>query len=222
MKLVLFIILTFCFVVSRGQQVVIHRDLMEELNKNTATKAAKIAAYNQILEKVKKSRENISSYTSVIESVQGKIFQHLTNVSSALRQSARIISSAKQSKQIFDNLQKIIQLSIRKPYGATKIVPFVTATSLRTNHLVNDIQTLVLSNKEDFIASPVERDILLTTILTDLHIIVTLTDIMVDLLQKIDFQSAVWALAPSLDMGVAMDKGIVQEILWRYKLLGHF
>jgi arginine decarboxylase-like protein len=204
-----------------SQVYVYHPDLMREETRNIATQNVNLVAYNNVLEKVKQSRQKITEYSTVIEGVHARIFSHLTNASYGIRNSVNVVHAAQKSTRIYSNIQQIFQLAANKPYAIPCVTRFAQVVVNRVVKLMADINMIAHTSGEDFISHPAERDRMLADIASNLNSIVAMTDGMVAVLKRAGFRDVIQTLMPSVTQAMTQDTYLAQQILWRFRQFGH-
>jgi len=210
--------LSIFFIEARSQNIVYHQDLMERVAENTADKQAWLLLYNNSLDTIQSHRKKVLENWSVIEGVQQKIYNNLTNVDDGIKQSKQLYYIAQKVPKIFDNVLKASEIAIGKPY----LVTYWNGTGQllidKVLSLQNFASTFIMShNNDSLLIDQTTRDQFLWQTYNLINTIYNISNNMVYLFKQYTFQMALNKVVP-YQWYINLDKNISQQILNDAKL----
>ncbi len=210
--------LSIFFIEARSQNIVYHQDLMERVAENTADKQAWLLLYNNSLDTIQSHRKKVLENWSVIEGVQQKIYNNLTNVDDGVRQSKQLYYIAQKVPKIFDNVLKASEIAIGKPY----LVTYWNGTGQllidKVLSLQNFVSTFIMShNNDSLLIDQTTRDQFLWQTYNLINTIYNISNNMVYMFRQYTFQMALNKVVP-YQWYINLDKNISQQILNDAKL----
>ena len=210
--------LSIFFIEARSQNIVYHQDLMERVAENTADKQAWLLLYNNSLDTIQSHRKKVLENWSVIEGVQQKIYNNLTNVDDGIKQSKQLYYIAQKVPKIFDNVLKASEIAIGKPY----LVTYWNGTGQllidKVLSLQNFVSAFIMShNNDSLLIDQTTRDQFLWQTYNLINTIYNISNNMVYLFKQYTFQMALNKVVP-YQWYINLDKNISQQILNDAKL----
>ncbi len=196
---------------------VFHTDLPFTQIENTAYKVAWNHTYANKLNDIKNDREKTLAYLTVVEEVQRKIFNTLSNVSSAVKDGKTMVTITKKIPAIFDNLQKSVQLAAGKPYMLPLVEDIYQVFYMRILNLSNYLKDVVLSSDEKILIDPVRRQQFVYNVYNEISILHQLSQSILNQYQLHNLQDAIDKIIPASTF-YNMDKTLVRDIIRKIKL----
>ncbi|WP_462254678.1 hypothetical protein [Ferruginibacter sp.] len=211
----------FCFflllpLISQAQSFVIHNDLIATQTKNSAYKIAWNELYGQKLDAIKKDRERTTSYLGIIQQVQEKILQCLSNVDAAIKNGKALFYISKKIPLIFTNLQKSVVAAVGKPYSLALVGNQIPIFTVRLTNLTNYLNQQVLGSDESILIDQAARDRFVRTVYDEINVLYQLSNSMYRTIESANFQDAVNKIVP-FQTYINIDRVIIQDILFRFK-----
>ena len=202
--------------IAMAQQIEVHTDLIKTSAKNTAYKVAKNTLYQQKLKEIQKYRDSIAVYTTAIEEIQRTTYNALTNANAAILQGKTVWCTLQKIPVIVSNCSKIIAQSAGNPM----LIPFATWTKeqllLRTENLQNFLEQVLLKASDENLMNPVTRSVLVQSIYTEIDIMETLTEVILNKYKLYSTQKLINELTPLIGY-INLDKQKMTYILERIK-----
>ena len=210
--------LSIFFIEARSQNIVYHQDLMERVAENTADKQAWLLLYNNSLDTIQSHRKKVLGNWSVIEGVQQKIYNNLTNVDDGIKQSKQLYYIAQKVPKIFANVLEASKIAVGKPY----LVTYWNGTGQllidKVLSLQNFVSTFIMShNNDSLLIDQTTRDQFLWQTYNLINTIYNISNNMVYLFKQYTFQMALNKVVP-YQWYTNLDKNISQQILNDAKL----
>ena len=205
--------LSIFFIEARSQNIVYHPDLMQRVAENTADKQAWLLLYNNSLDTIQSHRKKVLGNWSVIEGVQQKIYNNLTNVDDGIKQSKQLYYIAQKVPKIFANVLEASKIAIGKPY----LVTYWNGTGQllidKVLSLQNFVSTFIMShNNDSLLIDQTTRDQFLWQTYNLINTIYNISNNMVYMFRQYTFQMALNKVVP-YQWYINLDKNISQQIL---------
>jgi len=205
--------LSVFFIEARSQNIVYHQDLMERVAENTADKQAWLLLYNNSLDTIQSHKKKVLGNWSVIEGVQQKIYNNLTNVDDGIKQSKQLYYIAQKVPKIFTNVLEASKIAIGKPY----LVTYWNGTGQllidKVLSLQNFVSTFIMSHDNDsLLIDQTTRDQFLWQTYNLINTIYNISNNMVYMFKQYTFQMALNKVVP-YQWYINIDKNISQQIL---------
>lgn len=219
MKKILFtysLLLTAYSLQAQLYNIFIHNDMIATQSENNTVQFAYNELYNSTLTDIKNSRNKTMQNMGVVEEVQRKIYNSLTNVDAAISNGKTLYSAFKKVPKIYDNLIQTAQLSIGKPYLLGIVSEQANLFYARINKLIDYIQTLVLSNDENILINQTDRSKFVSEVYTDINILYSISLSMVNDFKIYNLQDAINKIYP-WKMYYNMDKNLLSSTLRKLK-----
>ncbi len=216
MRKPLFPLALLCALAAKGQQVVIHHDLIQQATTNTASKVALHGQYRQKLTQIEEHRKGILTHVTTVEEVHRRMFNTLSNVDGALRNGRTLWYISQKVPQIFTNLKTAAVLAKDKPYLVQMLANHSKLMIGRVSRLQQYLQNVVLQNDPQVLINPIQREKMVHEVYTDINIIHSVSQSMVSLFKLYNLQDAVEAVVP-LRMYYNMDRILVEDIIRKTK-----
>jgi hypothetical protein len=218
MKLTLFLSAIFIAgaVNAQGYEVVFHQDLLKEVAANTSYKVARNELYSHKLKEIQDKRERIAAYSTSIEEVQRQIFNSLSNVDNAIKNSKALYNVALIIPKIFKNLTIATGLAAGKPYLISIAANTTQIFTGRIIQLQDYLEQFVLSADEKTLMDPIQRTRFVLEVSTDINILYNLSEQLVNNFKLYNLNDAVNRIVP-YKMYINMDAQIVNDMLNQFK-----
>lgn len=205
-------IIVFLPFFSVAQQVVLAKDVIESVARNTSYKLSMNGIIKGRLDDINEQRENVLKYTIAIEEVQRATYNSLVNVNSAILQSRTLYHTTLKIPKILSNMGKIVSQAAGNPM----LLPLARKTEenliLRLASLQDFLNNVVLSAKEDNMMDPVVRNRLVQTIYTEINLIYGLTNAILNKFKLYTIQKSVNEVIP-LFTWINKDRIIINDIM---------
>ena len=156
------------------------------------------------------------AYTTIIEEVQRKVFNSLTNVDGAIKNGKTLYYISQKIPQIFKNLQTASMLAAGKPYLVTIATEHANIIVQRVIKLQTHLQDFVLKDDSKTLINPTDRDKLVYEVYQNINIIYSLSTAMVSRFELYNLQDAVNKVVP-YRMYINVDKIIIKDIAKKLK-----
>jgi len=210
--------LSIFFIEARTQNIVYHQDLIQRVAENTADKQAWLLLYNNSLDTIQSHRKKVLGNWSVIEGVQQKIYNNLTNVDDGIKQSKQLYYIAQKVPKIFANVLEASKIAVGKPY----LVTYWNGTGQllidKVLSLQNFVSTFIMShNNDSLLIDQTTRDQFLWQTYNLINTIYNISSNMVYMFRQYTFQMALNKVVP-YQWYTNLDKNISQQILNDAKL----
>jgi hypothetical protein len=199
-----------------AQSLVIHNDLIETQTKNSAYKIAWNELYGQKLDAIKKDREKTSSFLGIIQEIQEKILNTLSNVDDAIKNSKALFYISKKVPLIFTNLQKSMVAAVGKPYSAVFVSEQIPIFTVRISNIINYLKQQVLSSDEQILIDQAARDRFVRNVYDEINVLYQLSNSIYRAIESANFQDAVNKIIP-YQTYINIDRMIIRNILFRFK-----
>jgi len=196
---------------------VIHTDLPVTQIANSAYKIGWLEMYSSKLKEIKENRDNTLRYLGIIEEVQRKVFNTLSNVSGAVKDGKTMIAITKKVPIIFENLQKSVELAAGKPYMLVLVKDIYQVFYLRILKLTDYLKEVVLSNDEKILIDPVRRHRFVTDVYNELNVLQQMSKSICNQYELHNLQDAIDSVVP-LSTFYNIDRMVINDILTRIKL----
>ena len=193
-----------------------HTDLPFTQLENTAFKCGWNYTYANKLKEIKKNREKTLEYLVFVEEVQRKIYNTLSNVDGAVKDSKTIWTLSKKIPEILKNLEKSVELAVGKPYLLTITGDMYNIFYQRCLNLTNYLQNVILKSDEKILIDPVRRHKLVYDVYCEINVLFQLSKSILDQYPLKTLQDAVDKIIP-VSTFYNVDKMIVQDILRKVK-----
>ncbi len=216
MKIKFIIFLIFPFY-SFSQNIVVHKDLLEQMAKNDAFKTASLLNYSAGLSKIQTRKETVAAAAASMEIVQQKVFNSLTNVDAGLKNVKTLFYISKYTTSILKNAQNAITIAAGKPYLVSIASKQAIIIYERVGGLTSFVSDFIMTSNESQLIKPTERDRLLYTVYRQLIVLNSLTQDLCDKMSKWRVQDAVNNIIP-INQYINTDKKIINNIFntWSY------
>jgi len=210
--------LSIFFIEARTQNIVYHQDLIQRVAENTADKQAWLLLYNNSLDTIQSHRKKVLGNWSVIEGVQQKIYNNLTNVDDGIKQSKQLYYIAQKVPKIFANVLEASKIAVGKPY----LVTYWNGTGQllidKVLSLQNFVSAFIMShNNDSLFIDQTTRDQFLWQTYNLINTIYNISSNMVYMFRQYTFQMALNKVVP-YQWYINLDKNISQQILNDAKL----
>jgi hypothetical protein len=202
--------------IAQDYQVVFHRDLLKEAVINTGYKVARNEMYASKLKEIQDKRERISVYATSIEEVQRQIFNSLSNVDNAIKNSVSLYNVSLRIPKIFNNLETATGLAVGKPYLISIAANTTQIFTGRIIQLQDYLEQFVLSADEKTLLDPIQRSRFVLEVSTDINILYNLSEQLVNNFKLYNLNAAVNKIVP-YKMYVNMDARIVNDMINQFK-----
>jgi hypothetical protein len=195
---------------------VFHRDLPITYAANSAGKIVWLELYAEKMNDVKKAREKTVEYLAVVEEVQRKIYNSLTNVDAALKNGKTVLLIGKRIEAIYQNLKLLSTLAYDRPYLATLAVDQTRLFTARLTQLANNLGDVILKSDKETLIDPVKRTKLVADVYSDVWALWASSRALINIFKAYNLQDAVNRVVPVFDW-FKNDKAIVDDILKNIK-----
>jgi hypothetical protein len=202
--------------ITKAQSFVIHNDLIATQLTNSSYKIAWNELYGQKLDAIKNHREQTASCLGVIQQVQEKIFQSLSNVDDAIKNGKALFYISKKIPLIFTNLQKSVVAAVGKPYSLVLVSNQIPIFTVRLTNLTSYLNQQVLGTDENILMDQAARDRFVRNVYDEINVLYQLSNSMYRTIESANFQDAVNKIVP-FQTYINIDNAIIQDILFRFK-----
>ena len=193
-----------------------HTDLPFTQIENTAFKVTWNVKYANKLSDIKNLREKTLASLTIVEEVQRKIFNTLTNVDGAIKDGKTIITIAKKIPVIFENLEKSAKLAVGKPYLLAITGDMYNVFYQRVMRLSTYLKEVVLKSDEKLLIDPVRRHRFVYDVYCEINVLQQLSQSICNQYELHNLQDAIDKIVP-LSTFYNVDKMLVKDILRKMK-----
>lgn len=193
-----------------------HTDLPVTQIENTAYKVAWNNKYANKLNDIKNLREKTLASLTIVEEVQRKIFNTLTNVDGAIKDGKTMITIGKKIPVIFKNLEKSAGLAVGKPYLLTITGDMYNVFYQRVLRLSAYLKEVVLKSDEKLLIDPVRRHRFVYDVYCEINVLQQLSQSICNQYELHNLQDAIDKIVP-MSTFYNVDKMIVNDILRKIK-----
>ncbi|MBO9572381.1 MAG: hypothetical protein J7497_09265 [Chitinophagaceae bacterium] len=195
---------------------VFHTDLPATQLENTAFKVAWNSLYSSKLNEIKNDREKTLASLMVVEEVQRKIFNTLSNVDNAVKDGKTMVLIGKKIPLIYSNLQKSAGLAVGKPYMLTIVGDMYSTFYERILKLTDYLYSFVLSSDEKILIDPVRRHQFVYEVYNEINVLYQLSASIINQYQLHNLQDAIDKIVP-LSTFYNVDKMLVNDVIRKIK-----
>jgi hypothetical protein len=217
MRKLLLLLAMYTLTDAKAQTVVVHTDLISQMQVNADYKIGMHKIYQTKLDQVKDRREKTLAYATVIEEVQNSVFNSLTNVDAAIRNGKTLIYISKKIPKIFDNLAEASQLAMGKPFLMTIAKDQAQVITERVIRLQDYLNNYVLKDDSKILINPTDRAKFVHEVYQNIQIIEAMSSSLVRTFKVYNLQDAVNKIVP-FQMYMNVDKILIQDIVKKVKL----
>ncbi|HAO05674.1 MAG TPA: hypothetical protein DCQ50_01560 [Chryseobacterium sp.] len=193
-----------------------HTDLPFTQIENTAFKVTWNVKYANKLSDIKNLREKTLASLTIVEEVQRKIFNTLTNVDGAIKDGKTMITIAKKIPVIFENLEKSAKLAVGKPYLLAITGDMYNVFYQRVMRLSTYLKEVVLKSDEKLLIDPVRRHRFVYDVYCEINVLQQLSQSICNQYELHNLQDAIDKIVP-LSTFYNVDKMLVKDILRKMK-----
>lgn len=201
---------------AQDYEVVLHKDLLKEAMVNTGYKVARNELYIDKLRQIQDRRDRITTYSAGIEEVQRQIFNSLSNVDNAIKNSVALYNVSVRIPKIFQNLATAAKLAAGKPYLVTIAANTAQIFTGRIIQLQDYLEQFVLSADEKTLLDPIQRTRFVLEVSTDINILYNLSEQLVSNFKLYNLNDAVNKIVP-YKMYINMDARILTDMRNQFK-----
>jgi len=193
-----------------------HTDLPFTQIENTAYKVAWNNKYANKLNDIKNLRQKTLASLTIVEEVQRKIFNTLSNVDGAIKDGKTMITIGKKVPIIFDNLEKSVKLATGKPYLLTITGDMYNVFYQRVLRLSAYLKEVVLKSDEKLLIDPVRRHRFVYDVYCEINVLQQLSQSICNQYELHNLQDAIDKIIP-ISTFYNVDKMLVNDILRKMK-----
>lgn len=200
----------------KSQTVVINEKLLLQLTKNQSVRLTSNKLLLDSYEKQKEMYDKINKKLTQIVAIQEYIYQNLTNVNMAIKQSKRMVYLYKNIEDIGKLTADVLVLTGRKPHYAVLLNEYYFYGITESIKLKKEVTEIVLNEENDFLMDPYDRENLLEKVFSQATIIkgnLMYIKLRLETAKEIPYINQI----PGIGGYVNIDKLIVGDIIQKYK-----
>lgn len=199
-----------------SQNIIVHEDLLRQLQKNSAYQTGAHSIYDSSLSSVQKSKQAVTEAKTTLLYVQDKIYTNLTNVNSGIKNVKTVEYITKYTADILNNMSKAATLSAGHPYLMQIEFKYADVIYTRLASLTEYVKNVIMKSDENDLMHPTDRDAFLYKVYREILVLNAMTENLCHNLQVWTLQDAVKHIVP-YDRYLNQDKMAITRIMANLK-----
>ena len=214
----LFLMLIFLSSFLKAQSLVHNDRLLTQLTKNQAVRMTSNQVFLDSYKKQKETYDKINEKLVQINSINTLIFKQLTNVDSAIKQGKQLVYISRYFEKIATASSEMLQLTAQYPQYSVLIYKTYERVFTNVTKLYEELHNEILKEDNNYLMNPYDRQAQISHLNSRLRLIFGTIVSINSYLKRAKTKPYLYQI-PALKTYVNMDKGIVEQIMIKWKLL---